>query len=350
VAAVLLFWLGLGILFSAPLGLAAWLVYLHFWLRRQYLHLIVRIFQEKPLFIIPTGTPMPGAEDVRFRTEDGLTLCGCYLRAEGPRQGVILFGLEFGSNRWSALPYCEHLLEAGYDVFAFESRCQGESDVQPGYEPLQWVTEFEARDTRAAIAYLKSRPDADPWGIGFFGISKGGGAGLQVAVDDPYVRCCVTDGAFAAYTTLVPYMRQWFRIYNTRYLIQELLPDWYYGLIGLVGLSGIEQERSCRFVHLERALARLAPRALLMIHGGNDTYIKPDMARSLFQRARAPKELWIVDGAKHNQALQVAGGEYRRRVQVFFAAHLAHPAATGRAHLGTLSQDASARQQVTSRV
>src|SRR5579871_1882452 len=199
-----MFWLGLAILFSAPVGLAVWLVGLHFVLRYKYLHVIVRIFQEKPLFIIPTGQPVAGAEDVSFPTEDGLTLRGCYLHGEGPRQGVILFGLEFGSNRWSCLPYCEHLLEAGFDVFAFESRCQGESDAQPGYEPLQWVTEFEVRDTRAAIAYLKERPDADPWGIGLFGISKGAGAGLQLAAHDPYIRCCVTDGVFAAYTTLVP--------------------------------------------------------------------------------------------------------------------------------------------------
>ena len=56
---------------------------------------------------------------------------------------MILFGLEFGSNRWSCVPYCEFLREAGYDVFTFEPRDQGDSPAQPGYEPLQWVTDFE---------------------------------------------------------------------------------------------------------------------------------------------------------------------------------------------------------------
>jgi len=60
-----------------------------------------------------------------------------------------------------------------------------------------------------------------------------------------------------------------------------------------------------------------------MIHGGSDTYIKPDMARKLFDKARGPKELWIVEGAKHNQALHVAGDRYRRRVREFFDVHLA---------------------------
>jgi fermentation-respiration switch protein FrsA (DUF1100 family) len=178
---------------------------------------------------------------------------------------------------------------------------------------------------QAALAYLKGRPDADPRGVGFFGISKGAGAGLLAACDDPYVCCCVSDGGFGTYTTLVPYMRHWFRIYNNQYTLQGLLPSWYYGLIGLVALRRIGQERNCRFPHLEPALPRLSPRPLLMIHGGCDTYIKPGMAQALFRHARMPKEFWLVEGAKHNQALQTAGDEYRRRVLAFFEQYLAGP-------------------------
>ena len=156
-----------------------------------------------------------------------------------------------------------------------------------------------------------------------FSASARGRAGLFAAATDPYIRCCVTDGAFATYTTMVPYMRQWYRIYNEHYVMQGLIPPWYYGILGMVGMRWIEDERKCHFVHLERVIARLAPRPLLMIHGGADAYIKPEMSKSLFQRARQPKELWIVEGAKHNLAQQVAGDEYRRRVREFFELHLA---------------------------
>jgi pimeloyl-ACP methyl ester carboxylesterase len=321
------FWLGLLLTMLPGLLVSLWMAGLYAYLRRNYLHYIVRIFQEKPLFIVPRGQPVPGAEDVRFAAPDGRTLCGCYLRARPPRRGVILFGLEFGSNRWACLPYCEALLDDGYDVFAFESRSQGDSEPQPGYEPLQWVTAYEVEDTRAALAYLRGRPDADPAGVGFFGISKGAGAGLFAAGRDPSVRCCVTDGAFATYTTLVPYMRLWFRIYNDLHLMHGLLPSWYYGLVGLAALRRIEQERGCRYPHLEPQLGRLGPRPLLMIHGAADTYIKPDMARALFQRVRGPKDLWLVEGANHNQALQTAGPEYARRVLEFFDRHLGRPRA-----------------------
>ena len=318
---MLLFATGLLLTLLPALTVALGLTGMYFYLCRKYLPFVSRIFQEKPLFVVPRGYPVEGAEDVRFPTGGGRTLAGCYIRAKSPRRGVILFGPEFGSNRWSCLPYCESLLENGYDVFAFEARGQGESDPEPGYEPLQWVTEYEVEDTLSALAYLRARPDADPRGVGFFGISKGAGAGLLAAARDPSVLCCATDGAFATYTTLVPYMRRWFGIYNKKRATQGLLPSWYYGVIGLAALRGVERERRCRFPHLEAAVARLG-RPLLMIHGGGDNYISPDMARALFGRAGGPKEFWLVEGAKHNQALQSAGAAYERRILDFFDLHL----------------------------
>src|SRR5262245_10887859 len=100
---------------------------LYLYLRIRYLDYLVRIFQEKPLFIIPRGQPIPDAEDVDFRNADGQTLRGCYLRSHvTPRQGVILFGLEFGSNRWACGSYCAFLHAQGFDIFTFECRSQGE--------------------------------------------------------------------------------------------------------------------------------------------------------------------------------------------------------------------------------
>jgi pimeloyl-ACP methyl ester carboxylesterase len=325
---VVWFWLGLALMWSCPVAATAHLVWLHGYLRRKYLHYVVRIFKEKPLFIVPRGQPVADAEDFRITTADGLSLQGCYLKAPSRRRGVLLFGLEFGSNRWACVSYTDYLREAGYDICAVEFRGQGDSDPQPGYHPLQWVTDYEVRDMQAAIAYLKGRGDADPKGIGFFGLSKGAGAGLQAGARDPYIRCFVTDGAFGTYTTLVPYMRQWFRIYNQNHVRQALLPSWYYGSIGLVGLRQIEREENCHFPHLERALPRLR-RPWLLIHGSGDTYIKPEMARALFDHARPPKELWLVPDAKHNQAFHVAGDEYRRRVLEFFNRSFPEPTPIG---------------------
>ncbi|MCP6226362.1 hypothetical protein NL448_28375, partial [Klebsiella pneumoniae] len=83
--------------------------------------------------------------------------------------------------------YGDALRDAGYDVFAYEPRCQGESDKDPDYAPLQWVTDKDLADARAALAYLKRRKDAPAGGAGLFGISKGGSVGLALAAEDPWV-------------------------------------------------------------------------------------------------------------------------------------------------------------------
>jgi uncharacterized protein len=318
-APVIWLWLGLAIL-VAPV---AAVVGFHVYIMVRYFHYVPRIFQEKPIFILPFGQPVAGAEDVTLTTPDGVRLQGCYLRTPVPRKGVILFGLEFGSNRWGCVPYCEFLRAEGYDIFTFEMRGQGDSPAQRGYEPLQWITDFEVTDFRAALAYLKRRPDRPGRGVGFFGLSKGGGAGLIAAAGDPFVCCCVTDGAFATMTTMMPYMEQWMRIYVRRKWIADRLPRWYLRHIARRTVRQVSRERGCRYPALEHALPRLAPRPFLMIHGGADNYIKPDMARALFARAGGAKEFWLVEKAKHNQAMHVANGEYRRRVREFFDRHLA---------------------------
>src|SRR5262249_16637591 len=162
---------------------------LHYWLRKHYLQNLVRIFLEKPLFVIPRGQPTDDAEEVTFTSGDGIKLRGCYLRHSAQhRRGVILFGLEYGSNRSACRPYFDYLRTTGYDGFTWEPRNQGDSEEQPGFEPLQWVTDREVADCRSAVEYLKQRPDADPRGIGLYGLSKGANAGLVVAVTEPSVR------------------------------------------------------------------------------------------------------------------------------------------------------------------
>ena len=318
-----LLWLGIAILISVPLVVTLIVGGLYFYVRCRLLDNLLRIFQEKPLFIIPRGQPREGAEDIAFPGADGLTLRGCYLKTNADsRKGVILFGLEFGSSRWSCQSYCEPLLQSGYDVFAFEPRNQGDSEGQEGYDPLQWVTTYEVRDTQSAIRYLKSRDDADPKGIGFFGISKGANAGLLAAGKDRTIRCIATDGAFGTYSTMLPYMRKWVAVYSQKYLTQGLLPVWFYGMVAMAGLRKVQRARHVRFQHVETAMPRLK-RPLLMIHGSDDSYIKTEMARDVFKRAAGPKAFWVVNGAKHNQAIHIAGPEYSERVVSFFNLHLA---------------------------
>ena len=179
-------------------------------------------------------------------------------------------------------------------------------------------------DARAALAYLKDRHDADPRGVGVFGVSKGGSVGLMLAAEDTGIRCVVTDGAFATYSTMVPYMRRWVNIYSpNRRKLQAFAPDFMYGGIGLAAMKRVADARKVRFPWVERAVRRVRV-PLFMIHGQADTYIKPEMAVALFEKSgSADKQFWLVPKAKHNQGPQVEPAAYFDKLTAFFDAHLA---------------------------
>jgi pimeloyl-ACP methyl ester carboxylesterase len=290
---------------------------------RQYGPPIRRIFEEDPIFVPTAASAPPVAEQVEFQTPEGLTLRGSYLKATGEdAKGVIVFCPEFRSDRWSGLAYFEFLQRDGFDIFTFEFRNHGESDKDPAYAPRHWVTNYELDDLEAALTYLKTRPGSAQLPMGLFGISRGGGTAIGVAARDRSVRCVVTDGAFPTHSTMLAYMKKWVTLVVGEKSWARLLPDWYLVFVRNVVLAEVERDLGCHFAKLERAIRRIAPRPILMIHGGRDSYIRPDIARQFFDRALDPRDLWIVEGARHNACLDTAGEEYRRRVVDFFRENL----------------------------
>ena len=321
-----LFYIILGIFCVAWIGFA---IVLSIWIMIvfRYLQYVVRIFQERPIFAIPRGSPPLDANDIVVETPNG-KIKACYLPSHIPRKGVVLFGIEYGANRWSSQHHAEFLRNGGYDVISWEPRGQGESDKVPGYQPLHWVSEYEVEDALAVIEYACGRPDADPRGVALVGISKGAGVGVVAASRGKRVVCCVTDGMFGVYTTVVPYMRHWIKIYSSLITFQKLMPDFFYGTIGILAFRRVEKIRNCRFPSLESALGKIRSIPLLMIHGDKDTYIRVGMAQSLFAIARGSKGvdriLWLAPGARHNEALAKHPLEYSRKVLAFLDKNLAN--------------------------
>lgn len=284
---------------------------------------IDRIFEHKPLLVAPKRPPRPDVERVEFAAPGGRKLVGGYVRSSGsPRRGVILFCHEYTADRWLFDEYVGYLTDDGFDIFSFDFCNHGESDAIPGYDPLQWVTEHEVQDVRAAIAYLRSRPDA-PSEIGIFGVSKGGGAAIMAASRQAFIKAVATDGAFPTHGTMTHYEMVWVEIYSSLPNVYKLLPRWYYAMVGEYVLLRLRKRRKVRYSRIERGMRGLGKRSLFMIHGGRDNYIKPVIVERLFALASGPKELWIVEKAKHNGCLAKAGEKYRERVRSFFRVTLA---------------------------
>lgn len=291
--------------------------------KRCYLPIVLRIFEEKPFFKANQAFAVTEAEEFEIPTADGLTLAGCLVRSQSlDKKGLILFAPEYGGTRWSCVHYAGHLLEAGYDLFAFDFRNQGDSEHLEGYQPLQWVTQHEVTDVRAAIQFLKDAPFCPTEGIGFFGVSRGAGAGIVACSGDPFVKCLVTDGAFGTVATMIRFMIKWVSIYNNQLNVQKWIPKWGYGLLALSALNEVHRRRQLAFPSVRNALRRLKQR-LYMVHGKADGYIRPEIALDLYKAApRSLRQLWMVEGAKHNQGIEVAEDEYKLYTSSFFLEHL----------------------------
>jgi len=279
---------------------------------------ITRIFEERPMFMPLRLTPEDLGEAVSFAAKDGLRLSGTYLARRSPdRVGLMVFCHEYLSDRWSYLPYLDHLRDHGYDVFTFDFRNHGSSGNGSDYEPIQWATDHEVHDLQGALAYLRSRPDHDPSGFGLFGVSRGGSTALVVGAAERDVWGVVTDGAFPTRGTMTAYILRWAEIYVRSELFLALVPRWIYAFLGNVSRIRSQRRLNCRFPDIETAASRLAPRPWLMIHGLRDAYIGPDIARDLFSHAREPKELWLVPEAKHNRCRECQPDAYLARVSDF---------------------------------
>lgn len=291
-----------------------------------YVPAIIRVFGETPWLQPRQFHPVEGAEECQITTADGLVLRANYLKTKArTRKGVVVFAHELGGNRWGAVGYTGPLCEHGFDIFTFDFRNHGTSDALPNYEPMPWLTAYETADLQAAVNYVCSRPDADPRGIGLFGVSRGGNAVLCIAATDPRVRAVVTDGAFPIDAMLKHFIRRFMRIFVRIPFVADYLPDmclfsYYQWAKFLLGVR-----RRCRFVNVEQACRRVR-QPVFMIHGERDMYIPMKMAETLRHSLSGRSKLWIVPGVKHNGAVAAMEEVYYRRISRFFQRHLSRTA------------------------
>lgn len=290
----------------------------------RYVPIVVRLIGQAPLLVAESSEALEGGSPCAFQTADGRTLRGTYLpTTAAERRGVIVFGHELNGDRWNATPYVRELLPAGYDVLTFDFRNHGTSDADPKLMLRPWISPADAADMQAAVDFACARGAADHGGIGILGISRGAVAGLYTAANDPRVKCLFTDGAYPTTSTHQIYLHRYLEIYVPRHwhFLSRRLPDWVFHGVLALGTRWWCLTHRYKFLDVEKA-ARNIRVPVQMVHGQRDTMIPLAAAEALRQCIAGPVQLWVVPGAKHNQAVTVESVEYQRRLLDFFDAHL----------------------------
>ncbi len=138
--------------------------------------------------IVLTATPLAAAtaQDVSFRTDDGVTIAGTLHLPSRPGPGIILLhALNRTRDDWEAV--AARLADAGFVTLAIDLRGHGASGPPPEGADLQDLTKMMA-DVRAARAFLASRREVAPNRVGIAGASIGANLAILFAAGDPTVR------------------------------------------------------------------------------------------------------------------------------------------------------------------
>jgi len=145
----------------------------------------------------PAGAPYT-AEDVTLTTRAGIRLTGTLTvpqaRAGARRPAVVLITGSGSQDRDEATPavpgyrpfreIADTLTRRGIVVLRLDDRGIGGSDAGP---PTATSADF-ADDIRAAVAWLRERPEVDPARVGLVGHSEGAIIAPLVAVEDAKLR------------------------------------------------------------------------------------------------------------------------------------------------------------------
>jgi len=295
----------------------------------KYVRICLNIFIDThpPLSRGPVDFQPVHGEEVSFRSFDGTSLRGMMLRTRNRAvyKGTVMFCHEFSSDMYSCARYARPLIEAGFDVFTFDFRGHGESSCGANYRPLQWPSDKELEDVLGACAYVESSLAAEGRRaeIGLFGISRGAGAGLLAAANNPCIKAIICDSAFGTQATLIALMKRWAHIFARFKLVYENHTESFWRLLLWLLMRFAQPKLCCKFPSVRKALKQMQPRPILFVHGQKDSYIREQQTRELYAEAPSPKYLWIVEDAKHNQSVIIQPKQYATRTIAFFNRYLA---------------------------
>lgn len=250
----------------------------------------------------PVGDPPAwlAAEPVAIPTDGSMTH-GWLAMGPPDRPGVVLLHA-VRSDRRSMLGRARSLREAGYSLLLIDLQAHGET----AGEAITFGVR-EAAGVHAAVDYLRERVGGQP--VGVIGVSLGGAAALlgPAPVD---VDALVLESVYATIDQAIANRLQLRFGRLGRYLAPLL--SWQ-----IEPRLGIARYALAPVT----AIGRLdAP--VLLISGDRDRHTLPQESERLFQAARAPKALWLVDGARHQDLHAFVPTAYEERVLTFFATHL----------------------------
>jgi fermentation-respiration switch protein FrsA (DUF1100 family) len=184
-------------------------------------------------------------------------------------------------------------------VLLFDRRGEGDSEGDPN--ALGWNGD---RDVKAAIAFLRERPDVDPDRIGGIGLSVGGELLLETAAESEDIEAVVSDGAgirSVREASVASLGQMWLAV-----------PVW----TGMTAGTAVFSNHAPP-PNLNDVVDRIAPRPVLFIYAARGQGGE-ELSQDYYESAKEPKSVWEVPGATHTDGIEARPRQYERKVVGFF--------------------------------
>jgi pimeloyl-ACP methyl ester carboxylesterase len=196
----------------------------------------------------------------------------------------------------------EFLNSAGYSVLLIDMQAHGET-------PGEFITfgYRESLDAHAALDYLKKRVSSQK--VGVIGVSLGGAAALlgKSPIDADAV---VLEAVYSSIEKAI----------QNRLAIRL-------GELGRMVSPVFEWQIEPRLDVSPESLRPIAAignlrSPVLIIAGEYDQHTLSEESKSLFRAASQPKELWLIEGARHQDFHRYTPSAYEQRILAFFRRYL----------------------------
>ena len=228
---------------------------------------------DQMIFHPPKVSYTDNSDIIKIRTSNGEKISAIYLQSP-EAEFTILFSHGTSEDIGQNYEFFRMLKSHGYSVLAYDYRGYGTSQGKPSEEKAY-------RDIEAAYRYLTEQLDTDPDRIISLGKSIGSGPAIYLATKH-HVSALILESPLLSV----------FRVFT--------------------GGGTLPFDK---FNNIDRIANVNCP--ILVIHGTDDNIIPLQHGKTLYEKAKGPKQHLWVEGAGHRYLVWAAGDEYFKAIDKF---------------------------------
>lgn len=244
-------------------------------------------------------------EDITLKSFDGLNLTSTLIMNENPTNKFIVLVHGVSICYVGSLKYFDIFYRNGFNVLIVNQRRHGKSEGK--YSTYGF---YEKYDVNMWIEYLKSRFGNDII-LGLHGESMGAGTVMETIPLNDSIKFVIEDCGYSNFHELIGF--QITHAYKNRLVRKILRPSLIFANFFIKTKAKFSMKK---IVPIDIVASTSLP--MMFIHGKEDYFVPWYMAVDLYKaKTKGYKELYLVEGAKHAEALEVNKILYEKKIMTF---------------------------------